>query len=88
MKIDYFVDLENVLKNMNEVKKQRNTPEFIYETLKQIMNAHVDDAPYSVYEGSLRNKSVQEVCKQLNRLKKEYTFQEDFQVKYSEKKVK
>ena len=73
---------------VNEVEQEYENmakPKHIYNTLKQIVEEYSSDPMHSSLTGYLRNKGVKEICKQLKKLQKELTFQDNYKINYIKK---
>ena len=83
--------IHNLELAVQDLKKKHDdiaTPKGIREAIKYIIESSADKYyVHSCDRGFLRNDAVKEICKTLNDLKDDDTFQYDFTVTYDQKKI-
>lgn len=77
--------LREIVNEVEEDYRNMAKPKHIYNTLKQIVENYSSDPMHSSLTGELRNEGVKEICKQLEKLQKELTFQNNYKIEYSKK---
>jgi len=87
MDIKKLYDIERAVKELQTMYDKRTKPEMIYKTLKSIVDGYASNhCGPSCVNGIARNKGLEEIIKQLNKLQEEVVFQDKYEVVFVKKK--